>query len=50
MFNTAINTIRPSHHVWSLSNEFGVLREGVAKSLTEAMREIRKAKKEAKRE
>lgn len=50
MFITSINTIRPKHHVWSICREFeiGVIREGVAKSLTEAMKEIRKAKKETK--
>lgn len=50
MFNTAINTIRPNHHVWSISRvgEIGVMREGVAATLSEAMRKIRKAKKEAK--
>lgn len=43
---TSIVTVRPNHHVWTLSGEFQVLREGVAKTLTEAMRELRKAKKE----
>lgn len=45
-YNTSIQTIRPEHHVWTLSNETQVLREGVAKSLNKAMAEIRKAKKE----
>lgn len=49
-YETSIRTIRPDHHIWGVSNpEIPYsLREGVAKSLTEAMREIRKAKKEAK--
>lgn len=48
---TSIRTVRPDHHIWGVSNpEIPYsLREGVAKSLTEAMREIRKVKKEFKK-
>lgn len=49
-YATSINTIGQNHHVWGVSNpEIPYsLREGVAKSLSEAMREIRKAKKTMK--
>lgn len=47
-YETSIRTIRHDHHVWGISNpEIPYsLREGVAKSLSGAMREIRKAKKQ----
>lgn len=47
-YETSINTIRPNHHIWSISKEgqIGVFREGVAKSLSEAMRQLRDAKKQ----
>ena len=49
-YETSIRTIRSDHHVWGVSNPKipYSLREGVAKSLSEAMREIRKAKKTMK--
>lgn len=49
-YETSIHTINGHHHIWGVSNlEIPYsLREGVAKSLTEAMREIRKAKKTIK--
>lgn len=50
MIQTSINTVRPKHHVWSIACAKSglVIREGVATSLTAAMREIRKAKKSNK--
>lgn len=46
-FNSSINTIGTKKHAWSVSRagEIGVLREGVAKSLSAAMRAIRDAKR-----
>jgi hypothetical protein len=47
----SINTKGTNRHAWSIARkgEIGVLREGVATSLSAALREIRKAKKELKK-
>jgi hypothetical protein len=46
--HASINTVGTEIHIWKVSNPQIAysLREGVARSLPEAMREIRKAKKE----
>lgn len=47
----SINTIRPNHHVWSLSaeNTIGVLREGVETTARKALKAMSAAKKEIKK-
>lgn len=47
----SINTIRPDHHVWSLSqeNSIGVLREGVENTVRKALKAMTAAKKEHKK-
>jgi hypothetical protein len=43
----SINTVRPNHHVWSLSaeNTIGVLREGVETTVRKALKAMTAAKK-----
>ena len=48
----SITTVRPDHHVWSLSaeNQIGVLREGVETTARKALKAMSAAKKEHKKE
>ncbi len=50
-FIESINTVRPDHHVWSLSaeNRIGVLREGVETTVRKALKAMSAAKKEIKK-
>jgi energy-converting hydrogenase Eha subunit A len=48
----SINTVRPDHHVWSLSAEFlsGVISEGVENTVRKALKAMSKAKMKHKKE